>query len=70
MATTALKIDGMSCGHCVKAVTMALQDLPGVQVRDVKIGEAVIDADDQVVTRAQIAAAIDEAGFTLADATD
>ncbi|BCS31953.1 copper chaperone [Luteitalea sp. TBR-22] len=68
MATTALKIDGMSCGHCVKAVTMALQDLPGVQVRDVTVGRAVIDADDHVVTQEQIAQAIDEAGFTLAAA--
>ena len=46
MATKALKIDGMSCGHCVKAVTMALQDLPGVDVTDVKVGQATIDADD------------------------
>jgi copper chaperone CopZ len=65
MTTKALDIDGMSCGHCVKAVTMALQELPGVEVRDVRVGRAVIDADDQVVTSAQIAQAIDEAGFTL-----
>jgi copper chaperone len=58
----------MSCGHCVKAVTMALQDLPGVQVRDVAVGRALIDADDHVVTPAQIAQAIDEAGFTLVGA--
>ncbi|WP_396625172.1 heavy-metal-associated domain-containing protein [Luteitalea sp.] len=68
MATTALKIDGMSCGHCVKAVTMALQDLPGVQVRDVAVGRALIEADEHVVTAEQLAAAIDEAGFTLAGA--
>ena len=65
MSTKALEIDGMSCGHCVKAVTMALQELPGVEVRDVRVGRAIIDADDQVVTPAQIAQAIDEAGFTL-----
>lgn len=69
MATTTVKIDGMSCSHCVKAVTMALQDLPGVDVRDVKIGEAVIDADETVVTAAQIAAAIDEAGFRVTGTT-
>ena len=44
------RFDGMSCGHCVKAVTMALQDLPGVDVKDVKVGQALIDADDAVVT--------------------
>lgn len=68
MATTALKIDGMSCGHCVKAVTMALQDLPGVQVRDVTVGRALIDADEHVVTVEALTRAIDEAGFTLAGA--
>lgn len=66
MATKALEIDGMSCGHCVKAVTMALQDLPGVDVRDVRVGLARVDIDDTVVTRAQLAQAIEEAGFSLA----
>ena len=44
---------------------MALQDLPGVAVRDVTVGAAVIDADDAVVTTADIATAIEEAGFRL-----
>lgn len=67
MATRTLRIDGMSCGHCIRAVTMALHDLPGVDVKDVKVGEAVIDADDAVVTAAQLTAAIEEAGFTLVE---
>ena len=66
MAIKSLEILGMSCGHCVKAVTMALQDLPGVDVKDVKVGQALIDADDHVVTTAELTAAIEEAGFTLA----
>ncbi len=70
MATKALDIQGMSCGHCVKAVTLALQQLPGVDVRDVSVGRAVIDVDEGVVTPPQIAAAIDEAGFTLAATAD
>jgi copper chaperone CopZ len=65
MATKALVIDGMSCGHCIKAVTMALQDLPGVEVKDVSVGQAIVDADDAVVTVAQLKTAIEEAGFTL-----
>lgn len=66
MATKTLEIDGMSCGHCVKAVTMALQDLPGVTVKDVTVGRATIDADESVVTEAALAQAIDDAGFSLA----
>ncbi len=65
MPEKVLSIEGMSCGHCVKAVTTALGDLPGVQVRDVTVGAAVIDADDSVVTDAQLRDAIGEEGFTL-----
>jgi copper chaperone len=69
MATRTLQIDGMSCGHCVKAVTMALQDLPGVDVTHVAVGVATIDADDAVVSPAQLAQAIADAGFTLVTTT-
>lgn len=65
MATKTLQIDGMSCGHCVKAVTMALQDLPGVDVKDVTVGGATVDVDESRVTQSQLAAAIAEAGYTL-----
>jgi copper chaperone CopZ len=70
MALKALEITGMSCSHCVKAVTLALQDVPGVHVEDVTVGRAVVDVDEQVATAAQLARAIDEAGFTLADTRD
>lgn len=69
MSTRILTIDGMSCGHCVKAVTMALQDMPGVDVKDVRVGQAVIDADEGQVTADQLTAAIDDAGFTLTQVT-
>lgn len=31
METTILKVDGMSCEHCVKAITKAAGALPGVK---------------------------------------
>lgn len=67
MAVKTLKIDGMSCGHCVAAVTRALESMPGVTVKTVEIGTATIEAADSV-TPAQLAAAIDDAGFTLVTA--
>lgn len=43
---TKLNVEGMSCQHCVKAVTDALSAVPGV-VRVVEVslekGEAVVD---------------------------
>jgi copper chaperone len=68
--TRTLTIEGMSCGHCVKAVAMALQEVPGVDVRDVRVGRAVIEAEEPLVTRDQLTAAIDEAGFTLTAVTN
>lgn len=65
MATKTLRIDGMSCGHCVKAVTMALQGLPGVDVKDVTVGGATVEVDESRVTQSQLAEAIAEAGYTL-----
>ncbi len=43
---TKLKIDGMSCEHCVRAVSGALQEVPGVEaVVEVSLdrGEALIE---------------------------
>jgi len=57
-----LSIDGMTCGHCVQAVTSALAAVPGVAVRTVAVGSAQITAPDgQTVARA--IAALDDAGF-------
>ena len=65
MATTVLKVKGMSCGGCVKSVTGVLSALPGVSRAEVSLekGEAVVDYDADSVTREQLAVAIDDAGF-------
>lgn len=57
-----LSIDGMTCGHCVKAVTDALAAVPGVVVRAVAVGSAQISAPDGL-TVARAIAALDDAGY-------
>jgi len=52
-----LTISGMTCGHCVRAVTATLQSVPGVTaVREVSLerGEAVVEGrpDLEVLARA------------------
>ena len=37
MNETTLLITGMTCGHCVAAVTRALQAVPGVQTAEVSL---------------------------------
>ena len=58
-----LTIDGMSCGHCVRAVSAALAGVPGVAVRSVEIGHARIAASDTAAVALAIAALADE-GYT------
>ena len=61
-----VKITGMSCQHCVMAVTKALSGLAGVkdvQV-DLKKGEATF-AEEQTVEMQAIKDAIAKAGFEV-----
>jgi len=55
-------ISGMSCGHCVKAVTAALASVPGAAVRTVSIGSAEVGLPD-AASVAGVIAALDEAGY-------
>jgi copper chaperone CopZ len=43
---TQIRIQGMTCDHCVKTVTRALAGVPGLQVRSVAVGHAVVEAAD------------------------
>ena len=40
MNDVTLRIEGMSCGHCVGQVRNALARLDGVQVHQIRVGEA------------------------------
>ena len=58
--TTELKVDGMTCGHCVKAVEKALKGVAGVhdvQV-DLDAGKATVHGDAD--TGAMISAVAEE----------
>ena len=60
--STTLSIDGMTCGHCVQAVTKALSAVPGLKVKSVTVGSAVIETDDGWAAGKAVAA-LDEAGY-------
>ncbi|MCE2413147.1 heavy-metal-associated domain-containing protein [Candidatus Poribacteria bacterium] len=67
MEKTKLKIGGMSCQHCVKTVTDALTELPGVRRAKVNLrkAEAVVQYDPSRVTPAHLTAVITTAGFEV-----
>ena len=69
MERVTMRIEGMSCGHCVRAVEEALRAVPGVQVEQVAIGEATVAYDPAVAPRREIEEAVRDAGYELAGAS-
>jgi copper chaperone len=65
METTTIKVDGMSCGGCVKSVTGVLTALDGVAKAEVSLEQkqAVVEFDAAKLTRDQLKAVIEDAGF-------
>ena len=67
MSVESFKVDGMSCGHCVAAVTTEVSKLDGVTNVDVDlVAGAVTVESEQPIDPNAFAAAIDEAGFAIA----
>jgi copper chaperone CopZ len=64
MQTTELRIEGMTCGHCVRSVTKALSEVPGVSLAqvDLDVGTATIEHDGSV-TESSLIAAVQEDGY-------
>ena len=66
--TIEFKVDGMSCQHCVAAVTNAIREHDAaaqVQV-DLASGRVVVESTQPVDT---LKAAIDDAGYTVTAST-
>jgi len=63
MNSLVLHINGMSCGHCLNAVSSALSRLPGVTIKSVRIGRAEVDYDPAKASPEVIAAAVSDAGY-------
>jgi copper ion binding protein len=61
-----LKINGMSCEHCVKHVTQALEGVQGVKSAKVSLknNEALVKHDDEADIEAMKAAVV-EAGYEV-----
>lgn len=66
---TTVKINGMTCAHCVRAVFTSLSGVPGIDRADVSIGKAVIEHDGSVSPEA-IREAISIAGYDVAEFGD
>ena len=59
-----LKIDGMGCEHCIKSVREALQEIEGLEILEVKIGEATVEIKNEELIEV-IKERLDDAGYDL-----
>lgn len=62
-----LKVEGMSCSHCVSAVEGALKKLPGVDDAAVSLEQKKVDVsyDGSKVTVDQMKEAIEDQGYDV-----
>lgn len=67
MKDIVLTIEGMSCNHCLNAVSRALGKLPGVTPKSIRIGRAELQYDENVVEAGQIKEAITAEGYTVTE---
>ena len=69
MANSVIKVDGMSCGHCVETINNALAVLPGMNsiAIDLENKSVAVDYDDSSITLETISDKILEVGFEVKD---
>ena len=65
-ATIELAIEGMTCDHCVNAVTGALQEVPGVKAARVDLDSKSASVEGDQVEVAALIAAVEEEGYEAA----
>ena len=75
IGSTTFTVTGMTCDHCRRAVTQEIFAVEGVQSVDVDLASGTVTVDlasgtvtvtaERPVDRADIAAAVDEAGYAL-----
>jgi copper chaperone len=71
MSVKTLRIHGMTCEHCVMAVTKALKAVSGVRSVTVSLDEkkAVLTVDDATYSSEAAKKAVSEEGYTVVSST-
>ncbi|MFO0754519.1 MAG: heavy-metal-associated domain-containing protein [Thermodesulfovibrionales bacterium] len=65
MTEMTIRIEGMSCQHCVARVKKALDALQGVSRAEVAVGSAAVVIDEARIRKEDVEAAIEKAGYTV-----
>ncbi|TCN48118.1 copper chaperone CopZ [Rhodococcus sp. SMB37] len=68
MSTTTITVTGMTCGHCASSVREEISEIPGVTGVNVDFESGRVDIESNTeIDSASITAAVDEAGYKIAD---
>lgn len=62
-----LLVEGMSCGHCEKAVKNALGELDGVKNVSVDLGNKKVQVEGDNLVDSKIKEAIEDAGYDVVE---
>jgi copper chaperone len=65
MTDLILKIEGMSCKHCVMSVEKAISSVEGTRSSDVSVGSASVTYDETKTSREAIVSAVQNAGYKV-----
>lgn len=65
LKTETLVVDGMTCGHCVKALEKSLAKVKGLSRAKVSVGTAEVSYDPGLTSTADLSKAVSDAGFSL-----
>ena len=67
MSTSTYTVVGMTCGHCVNAVTEEVSQVPGVTAVDVDLASGGLSVTSHAtVDETAVRAAVEEAGYQVA----
>jgi copper chaperone len=66
MQTVTLKVEGMSCGHCVNSVEGVVKKLGASGKVDLSGGSVTVDFDESKVSLDAIKVAIEDQGYDVA----
>ncbi|GAB6441919.1 MULTISPECIES: copper chaperone CopZ [Bacillus] len=67
MEQLTLKVEGMSCGHCVNSIESSVKELNGVEKVKVQLAEGTVEVtiDSSAVTLKDIVAVIEDQGYDV-----
>ncbi len=65
MQNVVLKVDGMSCGHCVSSVEGAVTKLGAIAKVDLASKSVTVEYEDSKITLNAIKEAIEEQGYDV-----